>query len=154
MVGTDDAVSPNATLEVDRADEREIGKMAAAGVRIIEEEQLAGTRLEVAHGRDGVGQRPQMHGDVRRLRDHLAIRIEQRRRGVAPLAGCSVTGRCARARDPSPRRSMRCVRHDLETDGVEPHVRSRITAPDACTMPRQPGSTRPVASGPREPLVR
>ena len=81
-----DAVSSDPTLDVDRADEREIGKVAAAGVRIVEQEQLTGLRLEVAHGRHRVGQRAQMHGDVRRLRDHLAIDIEQRRRGVPPLA--------------------------------------------------------------------
>ena len=82
----DDAVSSDPTLNVDRADEREIGKVAAAGVWIVEQEQLTGLRLEVAHGRHGVGQRAQVHRDVCRLRDHLAISIEQRRRSIPPLA--------------------------------------------------------------------
>ncbi len=59
--------------------------MAAPGVGIVEQEQLSGMRLEVAHCRNGVCQRAQVHGDMRRLRDHLAIGVEQRRRGVAPL---------------------------------------------------------------------
>jgi len=60
MVGTDDAVSPTRP-RVDRADEREMGR-GCRRLRIIEEEQLARTRLEVAHGRDGVGQPPRCTG--------------------------------------------------------------------------------------------
>ncbi len=148
MMSTNDAVSSDAPVDVDRADQREIRKMAAAGVRIVEQEQLAGTRLEFADRRHGVGQCTKVHGDVRGLRDHLALGIEQRCGGVAAFADI----RRQRAVDEYEPHLLRdrCerVRHDLETDGVEFHVRSRITAPDACTVPRHPGSMSPVASGP------
>ncbi len=86
VVGAHDAVATDLPLDLDGANEREIGEMAAARVRIVEQKQLTGQRREGTDRRHRVGQRAQVYRNVGRLRDHLAAGVEQRRRRVTPLA--------------------------------------------------------------------
>src|SRR5207247_9039455 len=79
---------------------------------------------------------------------HFDVAVERRRRARARLANVrghhGVNGNEAHTR----RDGREGVSHDLEPDGVEGHVRSTSTAPQGCTVPRHPGSTRAVASRP------
>src|SRR5947208_4731011 len=149
MVRADNAVPADLPVDVDRADEGEIGKVTAAAIRIVENEQLAGLgdRLQAAYRGHRIRERAEVHRNVGRLRDHLAIGIEQRGRRVAPFADIR-RERAVHQHQPHLLRNRReGVRHHFEADGVEPHARSSTTAPDWSTTPRQPGSIGPVASG-------
>ena len=53
-------------------DERDVGQVRAAGVRVVEEGDLAGREAEAHDGGDGVGHRAEVDGDVLCLRDHPA----------------------------------------------------------------------------------
>jgi hypothetical protein len=76
MVSAHDAVSTHPSIDFDRADHGEIGEVAATSIGIIEEEQFTGMGIECPNGRHGIGERAEMNGNVRGLRDHLAIGIE------------------------------------------------------------------------------
>ena len=86
MVRADDAVPADLAVDFDCADEGEIGKVTAAAVGIVENEQVTRLWLEAADGRHGVSEGAEVHRNVRRLGDHLAIGIEQRSRCVAAFA--------------------------------------------------------------------
>ncbi len=74
-------------------DERDVGQVRAAGVRVVEDEDVVGRRVAAHHGGDGVGHRAEVDGDVLGLRDHPAALVEERRRAVAPLLDVRREGR-------------------------------------------------------------
>ena len=54
-------------------------------IRIAEQEHVAGLWLTHSYRRHGLGHRAEMHGNVRRLSDHAASRVEQRGGSVTSL---------------------------------------------------------------------
>src|SRR2546426_928120 len=92
--------------------------------------------------------RAEVHGNVRGLRDHLPVGVEQRRGAIAPLADVRRHGGVDQHQAHLLRDRREGVPHHLETDGVETHRRSATTAPERCTVPRHPGSSSAVASRP------
>ena len=75
-----------------------------------------GTRRELPDGRNGVGERPQVHRDVRRLRQHHSRGIEQRRRGIAPLPDVGRAGAVDEHQSHFLGHAGECLRHDLQAD--------------------------------------
>ena len=69
----------------DRGDDRDVGQVRPAGERVVEDPRAAGLVLLVEHRCDGRGHRAEVHGDVLGLHDHLAARVEDGGRAVAPL---------------------------------------------------------------------
>src|SRR5204862_105023 len=66
-------------------DERDVRQVGTAGIRVVEDEDVRRPRLLCPHRGDGVRQRAEVDGDVLRLRDHPALRVEEGRRAVAAL---------------------------------------------------------------------
>ena len=66
-------------------DERDVGQVGAAGVGVVEDEDLAVGRPLGDDGGDGVRHRAEVDGDVLGLGDHPAALVEERGRAVAPL---------------------------------------------------------------------
>ena len=148
MVRPHHAVAAHRAVHLHRTDERDVREVRPAGVGIVQDEDLARRGGQCPHGGDGLVQRAQMHRNVGRLGDHLAGGVEQSRGAVASLPD---VGRDRRMNQHQPhllRDGGEGVPHHLEAHGVEAHVRARSTAPDACTVPHQPGSTSAVASRP------
>ena len=79
VMGSHDTVAADLSVDVDRADQRQIGEMAASGVRVVQQEKFArfGRRIEMTHGSNRVRQGAQVDRNVRSLRDHLTVRAEQ-----------------------------------------------------------------------------
>ena len=63
--------------------ERDVGQVRAAGVRVVEDRDLAGLEPEAHDRGDGFGHRAEVHGNVLGLRDHPPALVEQRGRAVA-----------------------------------------------------------------------
>ena len=66
-------------------DERHVGQVRAAGVRVVEDRDLAGLEPEAHDRGDRIGHRAEVDGDVLGLRDHPPTLVEQRGRAVAAL---------------------------------------------------------------------
>ena len=66
-------------------DERDVGQMRAAGVGVVEDEDVVGAWVAGDHRGDRRGHRAQVHRNVLGLGDHPAGRIEDRGRAVAAL---------------------------------------------------------------------
>ena len=148
MVRPHHAVAAHRAVHVHGADQRDVREMRPPRVRIVQDEDVARRGGECLHGRDRVVQRSQVHRNVGGLGDHLTRGIEQ---GGGAVASFSYVGRDRRVNQHEPhllRDGGEGVPHHLEADGVEAHARANTTAPEACTVPHQPGSTSAVASRP------
>jgi hypothetical protein len=64
----------------------DIRQVGSAGEGIVQHEGVAGIRIQRHHRRHGIRHGAQVHRDVGRLRDHLPVGVEHRRRGVPALA--------------------------------------------------------------------
>src|SRR5213079_1545535 len=137
-------------IHLDGPDECDVGEVRAAGIRVVEDEHVSRARGgdERAHRRDRFVHGTEMHRNVGGLSDHFTGGVEQRRRTVATIANVRGYRRVNENEAHLLRDGREGVSHDLEPDGVEGHVRSTSTAPQGCTVPRHPGSTRAVASRP------
>jgi hypothetical protein len=80
VVGARDRVA-----EPGARNERYVGQVGAAGVRVVEDRDLPLVEAEPHHGRDRVGHRTEVDGDVLGLRDHATALVEKRSRAVAAL---------------------------------------------------------------------
>ena len=69
----------------DRRDERDVGQVRAAGVGVVEGEDVAWLRAVVDDRGDRLRHRAEVHRDVLRLRDHPAVGVEEGARAVAAL---------------------------------------------------------------------
>ncbi len=69
----------------DTRDEGDVGEVRAAGVRVVDREDLARRRVAGHHRGDRLGHRAEVHGDVLGLRDHPARIVEDGGRAVAAL---------------------------------------------------------------------
>src|SRR5688572_14087205 len=84
MVCTARNVEAQLPFVEDSGNERDVGKVRSAGIRIVEDHHVA--RLDVAAGDGSLNRqrhRAKMHGHVVALGDHLAGRVEQGARIVA-----------------------------------------------------------------------
>jgi hypothetical protein len=66
-------------------DERDVGEVRSARVRVVEDEDVLGPGVVLQNGRDCVRHRSEMDGNVLGLRDHPAAFVEERGRAVAPF---------------------------------------------------------------------
>jgi hypothetical protein len=66
-------------------DERHVGEVRAARVRIVEHVDVFRPRPARANGRDGIGEGAEVDGDVLGLDNHPPARVEERGRAVAAL---------------------------------------------------------------------
>jgi hypothetical protein len=73
-------------------DHGQVGQMRATMRRIVEQKTITRHGTGLAHGGDRFRHRPEMHGDVRGLRNHPAVGIEQRARGITPFANIGRDG--------------------------------------------------------------
>ena len=85
VVGPRHRVPDNLSLVGDGRDERYVGQMRPARVRVVYGEDVARLRVAAHYGSNGLGHRPEVDGDVLGLGDHQALLVEERRRAVAPL---------------------------------------------------------------------
>ncbi len=85
VVRPDRRVADNDPVLGDHLDHGQVGEMRAAVIGIVEQEDVVRLRTARAHGAHRLGERAQMHGNVGGLRDHPAVGVEQRARGIAPL---------------------------------------------------------------------
>ncbi len=69
--------------EVGARDERDVGQVRAAGVRVVEDRDLPRPEVEPHDRGDGIGHRAEVDGDVLGLGDHPSTLVEQRGRAVA-----------------------------------------------------------------------
>ena len=79
---------PLARRVEDRGDDGDVRQVGAAVVRVVDRVHVAGLHLAGAsadHLLDGGAHRAEMHRDVWRVGDEVAVRIEQRARKVQPL---------------------------------------------------------------------
>ncbi len=144
--------SSSSRVGVDGAHDGEVGKVGPAPVGVVDARLLA--RLEpaevVEHGAHAGRHRPQVHRDVLRLGDHLAVRTEHRGRAVRPLLDVGRVGGTPH-RDPhlvgDPGEGV--TKH-LELHRGEWALRSQ-GAPPGCAPDRRsatsPGWSRVVVSG-------
>ena len=93
VVGAAGCVSGQLAVHVDGGDDRDVRQVGAAAVRVVEDERVAGLRVLGGDRLHGRGHGPEMHRDVLGLHRHLAGRVEQRGRGVAPLLDVRGMGR-------------------------------------------------------------
>ena len=112
---------------------------------------VAGPRPRGAHRPHRFRHRAEVNGDVRRLRDHAPLRVEQRGGRIAPLADVR-RERAAHEHGAHLLRDPReGVRHDLEREGIERGLghasRSRSQPPIGSARAVHPSATRSVASG-------
>ncbi len=106
----------NGIAELGARDDREIGKVCPARVRVVEDPRLAGRGIVRHDRRDRFGHRAEMDRDVLRLRDHAAQLVEERSRAVASLLDVRREGRAdQRGAHLLGDRAQRCA-DDLELD--------------------------------------
>ena len=74
-------------------DDRQVGKVGAAGVRVVEDPRLARRGVVRTNRRDRLGHRAEVDGDVLRLRDHPPVGVEERGRAVTALLDVRREGR-------------------------------------------------------------
>ena len=132
-----------------------VGQMRSARERVVQDRDVTGTER---HGGDrrahGQRRRPQVDGNVRRLRDQPAAGVEQRAREVTSLLDVGRQRRAAEDDAHLLRDGRQTLIGDGERDGV--HQPRPSTSPAVrSTCRRQPGGTTVVAlysqtmSGPR-----
>ena len=66
-------------------DHGDVGQVSAASIRVVEDPDAVRRLLLIQDRPHRRGHRPEVDRDVLRLHDHFTARLEQRRRGVAPL---------------------------------------------------------------------
>ena len=79
---------PEAGGSEDRGDHRDVGEVGAAVVGIVERVDIAGLTsplVAVYHHFYGFAHRAEVHGDVRGVRDQVAVGVEDRAGEVEPL---------------------------------------------------------------------
>ena len=69
----------------DGRDHRDVGKVGPSAVGVVEDPGAAGSVVLIHDRRHRSGHRAEVYGDVLGLHHHLAARVKQRRRRVAPL---------------------------------------------------------------------
>ena len=117
-------------------DERDVGKMRAAGERVVDDEDLAGRGLALAHGGDGLRHRAEMYRDVLGLGDHPAVAVEERGRAVAALLDVRGEGGADERRAHLLRDRAERAAEDLELDL---HVRREDQRAIPIPSPHPPG---------------
>ena len=129
-------------------DERHVGEVRAAGVRVVEDEDVVRARVVPHDGGDRVRHRAEVDGDVLGLRDHPAALVEERRRAVAPLLDVRRERRADehRAHLLGDRAQRAAENLELDVHGLVTHRVSRHVSPSL--TPTHPGaasrSSRPV----------
>ena len=94
-----------------------------------------GRGVALAHGAHGLGHRAEVHGDVRRLRDHAAVAHRTAPPTRRAARGCSARARRARAPRPSPRRSR-------DTRAPSPRARADRTCARSRVALQHPAADR------------
>ena len=148
MVRPHHPVATHRAVHFHGPNERDVREVRTAGVGVVQDEDVARRWGQDPYGGDGLVQGAQMHGNVGRLGDHRAGGVEQGRRAVASFTNIGRDRRVNEHEAHLFRDGGEGVPHHLEAHRVEAHVRASSTAPEACTVPHQPGSTRAVASPP------
>src|SRR5664280_1692324 len=148
VVRPGDGIGDDRPTDGHRADQRDIGEVRAAGVRVVEDPHVARPRVAGHHRRDRLRHRTEMDGDVFGLRDHPARAVEERRRAVPALLDVRGVGAADQHRTHLLGDAREAASEDRQGDRVERHRRrSRTSVPTSSTAPAQPGRTRHVASG-------
>src|SRR5688500_440795 len=148
-MGPRDRVTDDLALVGDRGDEGYVGQMSSAGVRIVDGEDFARFGVAVHEGRDGIGHRTKVDRGVFGLGDHAALRVEERRRAVAPLLDVRRVG--APDQD-GPHllgdAGQSAGQHSTADSGESTftHLLSSTSVPTPSPTPRHPGLTTHVDS--------
>ena len=129
-----------------RRDERDVGQMRPARVRVVQHPDVVRRRVVVHHCGDGFGHRAEVDGDVLGLHDHAPRAVKERGRAVPPLLDVrrerGADERCAHLLCD---RAQRAPDH-LQLDG-DHGLRSRTSVPEASATAVQPTATQQVAPG-------
>jgi hypothetical protein len=135
--------------DLDCLDERQVGKVRPALVWVVEKEDVTGIRTLPDDGTHCVGHRAEVHGDVRGLRDHPSVGVEQRGRGVPSLTDVGRQRATNQYRAHLLRDHRDRVRHHGQLERVEGgHAPSRSSnqPPISRLRATQPAFTRSVES--------
>jgi hypothetical protein len=148
------------TLPEHRRDEVDVRQVAAVGeIRIVADEHVAvahvGERNVAQQRIDAPGERSQMQGNLRALRDQPPPAVEQRDRAIAPLLDVGRERRADQRVVHVLRDGQQAVAEHLHRDGVENRFRSHAAAspvtpsritrlPSASTCAACPGASTVV----------
>ena len=102
--------------ELGARDERDVGQMRPTGERVVDDKDVSRLGVVRPNGGDRFGHRAEVDGDVLRLRDHPAVRREERRRAIAPLLDVRGEGRADQHGAHLLRHRPERAAHDLELD--------------------------------------
>ena len=149
MVGARRGEADQPRAGIRRGHDGDVWQVRAAAEGVVEDPASSGRLRVLANRRYGVGHRAEVHGDMLRLHDHLAARVEQRARRIAPLLDVR------RVRGPYEQRThliagrAQPADDEAQLDRIEAAAHDRVSSivPSARTRPRQPGVIRSVASG-------
>src|SRR5215213_4822106 len=123
--------------------------MRAAGVRVVDGEDIAWLGVAAPNSGHRLGHRAEVHRNVLGLGYHPPTRVEERRRAVAPLFYVRGVGAPYEDRPHLLGDTGQGARQDREGYGIQPsvaHLFSNTSVPTPSTTPRHPGFTTQVDS--------